>query len=129
MAESSLALGILGFRMGDLELDSAHDLNIKNLDFNILDKAESIRQQLLIKLKLWKGEWFLDTDFGTPYIQEILGKQLTLSGAIAAIRKSILEVGGVRQILSFSYSFNNSNRKLSIQFSADTEYGLLEVTI
>ena len=52
----------------------------------LVEGAEQVRQQLLIKLKLWRGEWFLDTEFGTPYLQQILGKQLTMSGAIVALR-------------------------------------------
>ena len=113
--------------MLDIALSSNHDLDTSSLDLKLVDKAEQVRQQLLIKLKLWRGEWFLDTEFGTPYLQQILGKQLTLSGALAALRKSILEVGGVRQILSFSYKFNNSTRKLEVEFTADTPYGIVEV--
>ena len=113
--------------MLDIALDNSHDVKTGNLDIVLVDKAEQVRQQLLIKLKLWRGEWFLDTEFGTPYLQQILGKQLTLSGALAALRKSILEVEGVRQILSFSYKFNNSTRKLEVEFTADTPYGIVEV--
>lgn len=113
--------------MLDIALSSNHDLDTSSLDLKLVDKAEQVRQQLLIKLKLWRGEWFLDTEFGTPYLQQILGKQLTLSGALAALRKSILEVTGVRQILSFSYKFNNSTRKLEVEFTADTPYGIVEV--
>lgn len=113
--------------MLDIALSSNHDLDTSSLDLKLVDKAAQVRQQLLIKLKLWRGEWFLDTEFGTPYLQQILGKQLTLSGALAALRKSILEVEGVRQILSFSYKFNNSTRKLEVEFTADTPYGIVEV--
>ena len=114
--------------MLDIALTTSHDLDTSSLDLKLVGKAEQVRQQLLIKLKLWRGEWFLDTEFGTPYLQQILGKQLTLSGALAALRKSILEVEGVRQILSFSYKFNNSTRKLTVDFTADTPYGIVEVT-
>ena len=114
--------------MIDIALTTTHDLDTGSLDLNLVDQAAQVRQQLLIKLKLWRGEWFLDTEFGTPYLQQILGKQLTLSGVIAALRKSILEVEGVRQITSLSYSFSNSTRKLSIDFTADTPYGIVEVT-
>lgn len=113
--------------MLDIALTTSYDLDTSSLDLKLVDKAEQVHQQLLIKLKLWRGEWFLDTEFGTPYLQQILGKQLTLSGALAALRKSILEVEGVRQILSFSYSFSNSTRKLTVEFTADTPYGIVEV--
>ena len=113
--------------MIDIALTNSHDLDTRNLDLKLIDGAEQVRQQLKIKLKLWTGEWFLDTEFGTPYLQSILGKQLTLSGAIAAIRKSILEVAGVQAIQEFSYDFNNQERILSVSFTASTPYGIIEV--
>jgi len=114
--------------MLDLALTAAHDLDTSNLDLRLIDRAERVRQQLLIKLRLWRGEWFLDTEFGTPYLQAVLGKQLTLSGAVAALRQSILEVEGVRSLLRLDYNFNARQRTLSIDFTADTPYGLVELS-
>lgn len=114
--------------MIDLALNTNHDLDVKGLDLYFVDQAEQVRQQLLIKLKLWNGEWFLDTEFGTPYSQQILGKQLTLSGALAAIKTSIFEVDGVRSMTSFSYDFSNATRKLAVNFVVDTVYGIVEVS-
>lgn len=114
--------------MLDIQLNNSHDVETSSLDLALVDQAEQVRQQLLIKLKLWTGEWFLDTEFGTPYLQQILGKQLTLSGSLTAIRKSILEVSGVRQILAFDYTFSNSTRKLTVDFTVDTPFGIVEVT-
>lgn len=113
--------------MLDIRLNADHDLDVSMLDLRLVDKTEQVRQQLLIKLRLWVGEWFLDTDFGTPYLQEILGKQLTLSGAITALRNSILEVEGVRTITEFEYNFSAQDRKLDVSFVVDTPYGLIEV--
>jgi hypothetical protein len=114
--------------MLDIALDLSHDLDTSKLDLKLVNGAEQVRQQLLIKLKLWQGEWFLNTEFGTPYIQQILGKQLTLSGAIAALRKSILEVNDVQQITSFDYNFSNLTRLLSVNFTAVTPFGIIEVS-
>jgi len=114
--------------MRDIALTDGHDLAISDFDLLIIDGAEQVKQQLLIKLKLWTGEWFLDTEFGTPYLQDILGKQLTLSGAVAAIRKSILEVSGVRSIDSFSFNFNRQMRTLQVEFEVTTPYGIMEVS-
>jgi len=113
--------------MRDIALNDAHDLDTSTLDLHLLDGAEQVRQQLLIKLKLWVGEWFLDTEFGTPYLQSILGKQLTLSGALTALRKSILEVEGVRSIQTFTFNHQTAQRTLSVNFTADTAFGLVEV--
>lgn len=116
--------------MLDIQLtpDPEFDLDVSTMDLTLIAGAEQVRQQLEIKLQLWTGEWFLDTEFGTPYMQKILGKQLTMSGAIVAIRKSIMEVKDVRQILEFVYQFDNENRRLRVAFSADTPYGIIEVT-
>ena len=112
--------------MIDIALDANHDIDKQGLDLALVDGAEQVRQQLLIKLKLWKGEWFLDTEFGTPYMSEILGKQLTLSGAVQALRKSILEVDGVNSITSFAFDFNRQARTFKVAFEVSTPYGLIE---
>ena len=114
--------------MIDLTLNSAHDLDTSRMDLGLIAGAAQVKQHLVIKLKLWTGEWFLDEGFGTPYLQSILGKQLTLSGAIAALRKSIKEVSGVQSITKFAYAYDNTARKLTVTFTANTPYGLIEVT-
>lgn len=115
--------------MNDLALDTVtHDLLITGLDLSVIKGADRVRQNVLVKLRLWSGEWFLDTEFGTPYIERILGKQVSLSGAVAALKRSILEVNDVDRITSFSYSFNRSSRSLSVDFECSTKYGLIRVT-
>jgi hypothetical protein len=114
--------------MLDIALNDAHDLDTTTLDLVLLDGAARVRQQLEIKLRLWQGEWFLDTEFGTPYLAEILGKQLTLSGSLAALRASILEVDDVLKITEFNYAFTAQTRKLTVTFTVDTPFGTIEVT-
>lgn len=115
--------------MNDLSLDPVtHDLLITGLDLSVIKGADRVRQNLLIKLKLWTGEWFLDTEFGTPYLDNILGKQISLAGAVAALQKSILEVNDVAGINSFNYEFNRQSRSLAVDFEASTPYGLIRVT-
>lgn len=114
--------------MNDLALDPiTGDLAINGLDLYIIQGADRVRQQLLIKLKLFTGEWFLDTEFGTPYIDEILGKQVSLNGAIAALKKSIMEVADVDAITSFTYDFDRKARSLNVSFECQTSYGLIRV--
>lgn len=58
----------------DLKLDDSNDLILSNGDLQLTTKRSEIcKQSLGITLKTWKGEWFLDTDFGVPYLQEIIG--------------------------------------------------------
>ena len=112
--------------MIDLKLDIlSHDLIISNNDLVMVDGVERVRQQIAIKLKLWTGEWFLNTEFGTPYLTEILGKQISLSGAIAALKMAIMDVEGVDSITRFNYDFSRTNRSLSVSFDVSTEYGIV----
>lgn len=112
--------------MIDLKLDSTGDLDLQRNDLMWVDGAERVHQQLQIKLKLWKGEWFLNTAFGTPYLEQILGKQITLNGALAALKNSINEVDGVQEIEQFNYDFNRKTRQLNVSFSVKTPYGLVK---
>ncbi|AEX65692.1 baseplate wedge subunit [Xanthomonas phage vB_XveM_DIBBI] len=97
----------------------------ENGDIVLIDGAERVRQQLEFRLSLWRGEWFLDPDFGTPYNQQILGKALSLSGALAAIKEQILDVDGVDRITEFNYTFERKTRKLSVNFECSTSYGII----
>lgn len=97
------------------------DFSGGNIQF--VDGADRVRQQLEFRLSLWRGEWFLNSDFGTPYEQNILGKALSLDGALAAIRAEILSVEGVNTITSFDYTFERKERKLSVTFECSTTYG------
>jgi hypothetical protein len=112
--------------MIDIALDTTGDLAIVNNDLTMLDGAERVRQHLQIKLRLWTTEWFLDTEFGTPYLPEIIGKQLSLGGSVAALKNSILEVDGVQTIERFDYEFNRADRTLKVDFDVLTPYGLIK---
>lgn len=113
--------------MIDFALDASGDLAIVNNTITMIDGAERVRQHLQIKLRLFSSEWFLDTEFGTPYLSDILGKQISLGGSVAALKKSILEVDGVQTITRFDYLFNRSARNLDIDFDVQTPYGNLNI--
>ncbi len=100
-------------------------------DFTLIRGAERIRQQIEFRLSLWAGEWFLDTDFGTPYRTDILIKLgasgVTLDSVVGVLREQIITVPGVTGILEFTYAFDPIERLLSIKFSASSEYGIIEI--
>lgn len=110
--------------MNDLLLDPlTHDIDTRSLGMQVVSGSAAVLQNIRIKLKLWTGEWFLDTEAGTPYLEDILGKRISLAGALAAIRASILEVDGVSAITRFEYQFNRQTRQLDYEFEASTSYG------
>jgi hypothetical protein len=114
--------------MNDIYLDPlTGDLSVTGLDLHIVKGAEAVKQNIQIKLKLWVGEYFLDTEFGTPYLESILGKQISLNAAIAALKQSILEVTDVDSITDFSYNFSRQTRTIDVNFMAHTPFGIIPV--
>lgn len=98
----------------------------KDGDLQYVDGAERVKQQLEFRLNLWRGEWFLDSEFGTPYLQSVLGKSITLNGALSAVRTEILSVDGVTGIVEFDCKFDRQQRTLTIEFTASTSYGIVQ---
>lgn len=84
------------------------------------NKPAGVGQTISNRLRLWTGEWFLDTGAGTPWLQEILGEATT---AEAVLRTRILETEGVNEILEYASVFDPNTRRLTISATVDTIYG------
>lgn len=93
----------------------------------LVNSPETVRQAIKTRLELWQGEWFLDTNEGTTYMQSVLGKQQS-DVASLAIRDRISTTPGVRSILSFDSAFNGDTRRLTLTATLDTVYGPLTFT-
>lgn len=88
------------------------------------DKPAAVAQSVQTRLALWQGKWFLDTESGTPWLQEILG----YSGAYEqVIRSRILETGGVKSIETLDLLLNPDERRISITAELNTAYGTAEI--
>ena len=90
-----------------------------NSDF-LSNTPEAVAQNVKTRLALWQGQWFLDIDEGTPWLQEILGKHDAVD---AVIKNRILETPGVLSISSFESIFNSDERRMTFTVVIDTEYG------
>lgn len=108
------------------KLDSAGDMLFgqQQADF-WRDSPEAVAQAVLTRLRLWAGEWWLDTTEGTPYQQAALGtgKRQTIE---PAIRARILGTQGVTGIDSISLSFDADARAATIAATIRSEYGQAE---
>ena len=90
------------------------------------DSPEAVAQAVLTRLRLWRGEWWIDTSEGTPWMDAALGmgKRKTIE---PAIRQRILETEGVRRIDAFSLSFEPESRTATLAATIDTIYGTASV--
>ena len=101
------------------------DLLIKYLDLMLIDNAERVAQQILISLRFWYGEWFLDTEQGVPYLEYILIKNPNINHIRQILRETISSVEGVVSIEKLELDYNPTERNLLVEYVVTTNYGLL----
>lgn len=88
-------------------------------------------QRVRTRLLLILGEWFLNTDEGTPWwenedsiAQPIMGVPRNLGYAEAVLKARILGTDGVASLESFSLSMNGETRKLSVSATVTDDDGV-----
>lgn len=80
-------------------------------------RVEVTGQRLLIQLRTWLGEWFINTAYGVPYEQRIIAKKnISKAGVDLILQQQVLSDAGVREIVSWNSTLS-SNRKYSLVFS------------
>lgn len=90
------------------------------------DVPDAPAQAAMTRLKLWLGEWFLDTTDGTPWLTKVLGK-FTGSTRDAVIRARMAQTDGVNSIASYTSQVNRQTRSFTVQATLDTAYGGVSV--
>jgi hypothetical protein len=88
----------------------------------LINSPACVAQAILTRLKLFLGEWFVDTTDGTPWFQSILGKNYNNPDAL--IKQRIIGTQGVTSIATYSSSFNGPTRALTVNTTANTLYGI-----
>jgi hypothetical protein len=90
------------------------------------DEPAAVGQAALTRLLLWLGEWFLDTDEGTQYMQGILGKN-DISIADTNIQDRISGTESLTDISDFQSSIDPVTRHYSFIATIDTEFGPTQI--
>lgn len=104
----------------DLKIDpTTDDLVIPPV---FVSGVDAVRQGIERRVKKFRGEWFLNTDSGMPWFEDILGQQYDELKIKAAFREAILATPGVGSILSMSVSFSAATRLLSVTWKVQTQF-------
>lgn len=78
--------------------------------------VEVTGQRLLILLRTWMGEWFLDTTYGIPWEQRILAKkQVSKASVDLILQQKVLSDEGVKEIVSWDSTFVNRHYDLTFK--------------
>ena len=114
--------------MQDLKLNTDGDLAVEEYDLALISGADRVRQQLQIRLRFFKREWFLDTTFGVPYYQDILRKPYNRVVVDGIFKAQIIGVQDVNAILEFESEYLAATRKFNLNFIVDTTFGPVDMT-
>lgn len=87
------------------------------------DLVDVVTQRLYIRLKTLFQEWFLNVEYGVPYLERILGKKIRKSTVDIIIQEQIMMEKGVKQIVSFQSTFDGPSRVYSCRFTVKAEDG------
>lgn len=113
------------------EINSAIQDVYLSADGNLamVSDAEAVGQHVKQRTKAFKGEWFLNSDVGVPWLADILGKGYDPALAESVIKSVVRKTDGVTEITSFSVRFNKIRRELAASsISINTVYDT-EVTL
>ena len=112
----------------DLLLADDHDLALSpSGDSCLVDGAQRIAQQIEVTLLAFLGEWFLDTDFGVPYLDKVLIKAPQRAQLEAVFRARIADVPGVSAVGRLDLQIDRALRQLRVEFEAETIEGIVRL--
>jgi hypothetical protein len=112
----------------DWDIGADGDLLVANADVVIVEDANQVALAVQVAINTFRGEWFLNTEAGVPYYQNVLGKKVVATTAEfdSVIRAAVLGVEGVNRIVAYESSFDDRSRQYTVAFTADTIYGPID---
>jgi hypothetical protein len=116
--------------MKDLKLNkTSWDLEYTNGDLVIIEDQDVVEQSIKIALLTNLGEWTYDTEAGTGWITQIMGKNSTEGVVEAEIRRVVLGVDGVTEVTDVEIDLDAVTRSLTVTARVATIFGDTEASL
>jgi len=112
--------------MTDIKQTEAGDIDITNNEATFIESTDEVVQLLRQRLRTFFGEWFLDTEIGVPYHQEILKKNPNPTAMDAAFKNEILNTPGVIELTQFEMDIDPATRNLTLTFQCIATDGIID---
>jgi len=97
--------------------------------FTTLNRQDSLRQRLEIRIKTQKGTWFLNISYGIDWFNDVFSDTATESNVDALIQAEILKEEQVESIIGFESSVDVNNRIYTCNFKVKTTDQSISETI
>lgn len=118
--------------MGDLTLDLNKassffgDLVFDQGDLVINAGVDAVRQNVIQRLKTYLGEWFLNTQIGIPYYEQILIKNPSRGNVDGIFQNAILNTPGIVSLDKYKAVFDTQVRRYEVSFRATSTSGVVD---
>jgi hypothetical protein len=114
------------------KLDDDGDLDVEAFaagDF--ATGLEGVERGIASRIRLCRGEWFLDLDLGVPYFESpdvpaseaIIGQRLNVAYVRDVMARTITSAQGVTALLSLTVELDASTRELTVNWRTQTVFG------
>ncbi len=99
-----------------LALDArTHDLFLApDGNLAMAEDNEAIAQHVKQRLLFYRGEWFLDTEAGVPWFQEIFVRPHNDGIIEALIKREILDTDGIVELTEFEMQVDGRKRSITV---------------
>lgn len=92
-----------------------NDIHVDKGRVAITDGGLQVGQSVQSRLRLFRGEWFLDIQAGLPWYQQVLGTR-NMSRAEHLIKREILQTPGVTKLTRFDVTLDRRTRRMKVSF-------------
>ncbi len=115
--------------MTTLKLDpTTNDFAVEANTLVLISSTDEVEQRLRSRLKMFRGEWFLNPGRGVPYRTEIFVKGIDPARIAAAFKREILTTSGVLELLAYDQELDSATRTLTVTFRVlSTDGDIIEI--
>lgn len=106
----------------------AQDIRVDRIgNLLVVDGLEDVRQRVLMRLRWWIGQWFLQVRDGVPYRPEIFQRSTSVGLAAAVVSDQIKRVPGVTSVRNVIASIDPVSRLMQYSATIDTAFGTIQM--
>ena len=100
------------------------DLAIRGGRFARLSSfGDSVAQAVRVRLRWWRGHWFLDLSKGVPYLEQLFVRGVSDATIRAVLRREVLDVAGVARVDELRVTRDRQSRRATVSMRVVTTEG------
>lgn len=99
------------------------DLYLDGTDIATVTGRDAIAQEIAVRLRWWRREWFLDGRKGVPYLEELFENGVSEGTVRAILKREIEQVPGVVAVRSMEIALDRVTRRATVGARIETTEG------